>query len=135
MTSIHYLTMKFSTAAGIGQVWGRQRNSKECYSKSLKLAEMGRELPRAMKVEKISRWLMEINIDPCLQKDESTTGHVKKLTEIQVNPNEPNCVAKIGKGLKKELAQQLAEFLSLNQDVFAWKHIDMVGIHSEIMYH
>ena len=45
---------------------------------------------------------------------------MEELTEIQVDPNDSSCVVKIGKGLKKELGQQLAEFLSFNQDVFAW---------------
>ena len=57
-----------------------------------------------MKVEKISQWLMETNIDPCLQKDESTAGPIEELTEIQVDLNEPNRVVKIEKELKKELA-------------------------------
>ena len=61
---------------------------------------------------------METNIDPYLQEDESIMGSVEELTEIQVDPNEPSRVVKIEKRLKKELAQQLAEFLSLNQDVF-----------------
>ena len=51
-----------------------------------------------MEVEKISRGPMETNIDPYLQEDKSTTGLVEKLTEIQVDPNEPNPVVKIGKG-------------------------------------
>ena len=72
---------------------------------------------------------METNIDPRLQEDESTMRLVEELTEIQVDPNEPNRVIKINKWLKKVLAQQFAEFLSLNQDVFAWTHEDMVGIH------
>ena len=38
-------------------------------------------------------------------------------------------------GLKKKLAQQFAEFLSFNQDVFAWTHADMVGIHRKVMCH
>ena len=66
VTSIHYLTMKFPTAAGIVQVRGRQCNFKECYNKSLELAEMVPELPQAIEVEKISRWPMETNIDPLL---------------------------------------------------------------------
>ena len=74
---------------------------------------------------------MEINIDPHLQKDESTVGPVEELIEIQVDPSKPNHVVKINKGLKKELT----EFLSLNEDVFAWTHIDMVGIHPEVMSH
>ena len=47
---------------------------------------------------------MEINIDPCLEEDESTVWPVEELTEIQVDPNEPSRVVKIDKGLKKELA-------------------------------
>ena len=63
---------------------------------------------------------METNINPYLQEDESIVGPVEELTEIQVDPNEPSCVVKIDKGLKKELAHQFSEFLSLNQDVFVW---------------
>ena len=39
--SIHCLTMKFPTVARICQVRGRQRDSKEYYSRSLKLAKKG----------------------------------------------------------------------------------------------
>ena len=45
VTSFHCLTMKFPIEAGIGQVQGRQNDSKECYSKSLKLVEMAPKLP------------------------------------------------------------------------------------------
>ena len=48
---------------------------------------------------------METNIDPRLQEDESTTGPMEELIEIQVDPNEPSRVVKIKKGLKEELAQ------------------------------
>ena len=60
---------------------------------------------------------------------------MENLIEIQVDPNEPSSVVKIGKGLKKKLTQQLVEFLSLNQDMFVWIHADMVGIHLEVMCH
>ena len=50
-----------------------------------------------------------------------------------MDPNEPSRIVKINKGLKKELTQQFVEFLSLNQDVFAWTHADMVEIHPEVM--
>ena len=53
-TSIHCLTMKFPTVVGIGQVRGRQHNSRECCNRSLELAEMGPELPKVIEVEKIS---------------------------------------------------------------------------------
>ena len=62
-------------------------------------------------------------------------GPIEELTEIQVDPNKPIRVVKIDKGLKNELAQQLTEFPSLNQDVFGWTHADMVGIHHEVICH
>ena len=71
---------------GIGQVQGRQRNSRDCYDKLLELAEMEPELPQEMEVKKTSRGLMETNIDPRLQEDESTTGPMEELIEIQVGP-------------------------------------------------
>ena len=52
--SIHCLIMKFPTTAGIGHAQGRQRNSKECYNKSLELAKMGLELHQAIEVDKTS---------------------------------------------------------------------------------
>ena len=79
--------------------------------------------------------LMETNIDPHLKEDESTVGLVEELVDIQVDPNEPMRVIKIGKGLNNELAQHLTEFRRHNQDVFAWTHVDMIGIHPEIMCH
>ena len=88
-----------------------------------------------MEVEKTSKGPMETNIDPRLQKDESTTTPVKELVDVQVDPNEPSRVIKISKGLNKELAQELIEFLRYNQDMFAWMHADMIGIHPEIMCH
>ena len=48
---------------------------------------------------------METNINPHLQEDESTTGPMEELTEIKVDPNEPSCIVKIDKGLRKELVQ------------------------------
>ena len=62
-------------------------------------------------------------------------GPVEELTEIQVDPSEPSLVIKIGKGLKKELAQQLIKFLSFNQDMFTWTHTDIIGIHPKVMCH
>ena len=88
-----------------------------------------------MEVEKTSTWLKETNIDLCLQKEESTAELIEELIEVQVDPSEPSRVVKISKGLQGELAQQLTEFMCQNLDVFAWIHVDMVGIHPEIMCH
>ena len=93
------------------------------------------ELPQVMEVEKTSRGQIETNINPRLQEDESSARPMEELTEIQVDPNEPSSVVKIDNGLKKKLAQQLKEFLALNQDIFTWTHADMVRIHPEVMCH
>ena len=45
VTSIYHLTMKFQIAKGMRQVRGSQYYSRECYNKSLKLAEKERKLP------------------------------------------------------------------------------------------
>ena len=52
-----------------------------------------------------------------------------------MDPNELSRVVKIGKRLKNELAQQLAKFLSLNQDVFVWTHADIAEIHPKVRFH
>ena len=78
---------------------------------------------------------MEMNIDPRLQEDESTTEATEELLKVQVDPNEPSRVVKIGKCLKSELVEQLLEFLKKNQDVFEWTHADIVGIHPDVMCH
>ena len=112
--SVHCLTMKFPITTGTGQVQGRQWDSRECYNKSLKLAKKRKKLPQTTEVEKTSIGPMETNIDPRLQEDGSTARPVKKLIDIQVDPNEPSHVIKIRKGLSKKLARQLMEFLRHN---------------------
>ena len=59
VTPIHCLTMKFPTTVGIGQVRGRQWESRECDNKLLELAEKRKELPQTIEVEKTSKGPME----------------------------------------------------------------------------
>ena len=56
-----------------------------------------------MEVERIDGRPIETNIEPRLQEDESTARPIEKLIEIQMDPNEPSHVVKIGKRLKWEL--------------------------------
>ena len=46
-TSIYHLTIKFSTAEGIGVVRGNQYDSRECYNKFLWIVEKDNRSPRA----------------------------------------------------------------------------------------
>ena len=59
ITLIYHLTMKFPTAEGMGQVRGSQYDSKECYNKSLRLAEKERKLPQTMEVGKVTMGPLE----------------------------------------------------------------------------
>ena len=58
-----------------------------------------------LEVEKISKGPMETNIDLHMQEEESTAGPIEELIEVQVDPDEPSRVVKIGKGLRSKLAQ------------------------------
>ena len=82
-------------------IQGRQRDSRECYNKSLELAEKRERLPQVLEEEKTNNGPMEKNIDPCLQEEESTAG----LIDIQVDPSEPSQLIRIGKELKSKLTQ------------------------------
>ena len=55
-------------------------------------------------VKKVSKGLMETNIDSYLQEEESTTGPIKVLVDIQMDPIKPSQVVKVDKGLSGELA-------------------------------
>ena len=74
MTSIYHLTMKFSTIEGTRQVWGSQYDSRECYNKSLKLAEKEKKLPQIMEVGMPSMGPIEVNIDPLCKKINQPQG-------------------------------------------------------------
>ena len=78
---IYHLKMKFPTVEGIGQVRGSQYNSRECYNKSLELAEKEGKLPQMKEVGRVSVGLMNTNIEPRLQEEKSTKGPIEELIE------------------------------------------------------
>ena len=53
-TSIYHLTMKFPTAEGTGEVQGDQYDLRECYNKSLQIAEKDNRSPRASMVKVVA---------------------------------------------------------------------------------
>ena len=65
---------------------GKQYDTRECYNKSLELSKKERKLPQMMEVGKVSEGPMETNIDLRLKEKESTSGLIKELVEIQVDP-------------------------------------------------
>ena len=69
-----------------------------------------------MEVENVSEGLIETNIDPHVQVEESTTGKIEELVEIQVNLKEPSRGWQMS---KRWVVPKLADFLCENQDVFS----------------
>ena len=67
--------------------------------------------------------------------EEATTGPTEDLVNLPVDDKEPSKVLKLGKNLSDKLREAISTFLKQNLDVFAWKHLDMEGIHPAIMCH
>ena len=55
--------------------------------------------------------------------------------EVEVIPRDPSKVLKIGLALSALEKTKMTKFLRENQDVFAWKHEDMLGINREVIQH
>ena len=62
-------------------------------------------------------------------------GAVEDTIFILVDEHEPSRVLKIGFYLDPDIRDALVSFLKANLDVFAWSHVDMVGIDPEVMCH
>ena len=65
-------------------------------------------------VEKVSKDQRRQNIDSHLREEESTTGPIKELVEIQMYAKEPSQVVKVDKCFSNELVQKLVNFLREN---------------------
>ncbi|XP_038713399.1 uncharacterized protein LOC120007270 [Tripterygium wilfordii] len=60
---------------------------------------------------------------------------MEELDDIQIHPDYPNHKVQIGAHLEYDIRAKLIEFLTENQDCFAWSHADMVGIDPEVVVH
>ena len=62
-----------------------------------------------------------------------------KLTEdtkvVQVDPEDTSKTVWIGCGLSGQQEHELTDFLHRNQDIFAWKPFDMLGILRQVTEH
>ena len=54
---------------------------------------------------------------------------------VSVDKHDPSKLLRVGSQLKRELKNQLIDFLRHNMDVFAWTHADMTGISPDIACH
>ena len=58
-----------------------------------------------------------------------------ELEEVILDQEVTSKVVKIGRNLNAEQKKNLFEFLRNNLDVFAWSHVDMVGISPKVIMH
>ena len=55
--------------------------------------------------------------------------------KVEIVPGDPSKVLKIGSALSASEKMKLTTFLRENQDVFTWKHEDMLRIDREVIQH
>ncbi|XP_074377973.1 uncharacterized protein LOC141719490 [Apium graveolens] len=63
------------------------------------------------------------------------TGPAEDTIYVLVDKDDPNKILKVGSQLSDKMMESLTCFLITNLDVFAWSHLDMVGIDPGIMCH
>ena len=71
----------------------------------------------------------------CIGEQRTTVESVEELEEIVLDESRPGRTTRMGTLASPMICQDLAGFLRMNQDVFAWSHEDMPGIDSSIIVH
>ena len=106
VTSTYHLKVKFLIAHGVGKIRGDQVLAKECYQAALTSGEN-------------HTWVIN-----------SETPQ-----EVEIIPRDLTMVLKIETTLPTSEKEKMISFLRENQDVFTWKHEDMLGIDRKIIQH
>ena len=71
----------------------------------------------------------------CIGKQRTTAESVEELEEISLDESRPERTTRMGTLASPLIRQDLAAFLRMNQDVFAWSHEDMPGIDPSVIVH
>ena len=71
----------------------------------------------------------------CIEEQQTTAEPVEELEEIILDESRPRRMNRMGTLASPMIRQDLAGFLRMNQDVFAWSHKDMPGIDPLIIVH
>ena len=71
----------------------------------------------------------------CIGKQQTTAEPVEEFEEISLNESRPERTTRMGTLASPLIRQDLAAFLRMNQDVFAWSHEDMPGIDPSVIVH
>ena len=114
-TSTYHLMIKFPTEYGIGELRGDQVAARECYIAMLEIEDHQQTM--------------------CIGEQRTKVGPVEELEEVVLDESRPGRTNRMGTLASPMIRQDLAGFLRMNQDVFAWSHEDMPGIDSSIIVH
>ena len=71
----------------------------------------------------------------CIGEQQTMTELVEELEEISLDESRPERMTRMGTLASPLIRQDLAAFLRMNQDVFAWSHEDMLGIDPSVIVH
>ena len=113
-TLTYYLKVKFPIAHGVREIKEDQVLVRECYQTALASGEN-------------HTWVI------------NESKPIPKLTEtpqeVEIALRDLMKVLKIGSALPTLEKKKMISFLKANQDVFTWKHEDMLGIDRKIIQH
>ena len=71
----------------------------------------------------------------CIGEQRTMAESVEELEEVILDESRPGRTTRMGTLASLTIRQDLAGFLRMNQDVFAWSHEDMPGIDPSIIVH
>ena len=71
----------------------------------------------------------------CIGEQRTTAEPVEELEEVVLDESRPGRTTRMGTLASPMIRQDLAGFLRMNQDVFAWSHEDMLGIDPSVIVH
>ena len=114
VTSTYYLKVKFPIAHAVGEIRGDQVLVRECYQAALASGEN-------------HTWV--------INEPESILEPSETPQEVEIVLGDSTKVLKIGSALPTLERKKMVSCLRENQDVFDWKHEDMLGIDGNIIQH
>ena len=71
----------------------------------------------------------------CIGEQRTIAEPVEELEEVMLDESRPGRMTRMGTLASPVVRQNLASFLRMNQDVFAWNHEDMPGIDPLVIVH
>ena len=107
--------IKFPTEYGIGELRGDQVAARECYIAMLEMEDHQQTM--------------------CIGEQRTIAEPVEELKEVMLDESRPGRTTRMGTLARPTVRQDLANFLRMNQDIFAWSHEDMPGIDPSVIVH